>query len=352
MRTICSSVAFVLALGAIWQLPGAGTSPSLHGAWASTRLCRNFGEATLECGESDTSPVLRLRGGKGPKAKLKADKHDIRVHLPSNKLVKPHHQCLKSALHRARIETWHGRRIFVRTSFNEDKEVVDRYRWDGLIRIGDMQYGTGKQSVMRVAGDDQIQLWGQWHFAGESVGVVEGAYIMHEEYSPYKPLMIVEDGAVVSITQCEVRNFGGKCIIARFFSQVTLEWCTVGGSAGPRSPDHHKKLQVWKPNMKEMAVANAMESLALRKKPIPNDFARTFNFTTAWAPGGTKRASDGVSVESGAMLIAKKRASDGVSVESGAMLLAKKVVFEDTGRAHGMAVRAVGHGRVHLIECR
>ena len=25
---------------------------------------------------------------------------------------------------------------------------------------------------------------------GEAVGVLEGAYIMHEEYSPYKPLMV------------------------------------------------------------------------------------------------------------------------------------------------------------------
>jgi len=36
------------------------------------------------------------------------------------------------------------------------------------------------------------------------------------------PQQIVEDGAMVSITQCEVRNFGGKCIVARFFSQVLL----------------------------------------------------------------------------------------------------------------------------------
>jgi len=124
MRTIFSSVVFVLALFASLNVPGAGTSPSMHGAvsyergtlvgrgpgygaWSSTRLGRNIGEAVLECGEWDASPVLRLRGGKsgaaGPKAKLKADKHDIRVHWPSNKLVKPHHQCLKSALHRARI---------------------------------------------------------------------------------------------------------------------------------------------------------------------------------------------------------------------------------------------------------
>jgi hypothetical protein len=112
MLTICSSVLIVLALFTTLSIPGAGTSPSMHGAWASTRLGQNFGEAILECGEWDASPVLRLRGGlhSGPKAKLTANKHDIRVHWPSNKLVKPHHLCIKSALHRKRIEVCWMRR--------------------------------------------------------------------------------------------------------------------------------------------------------------------------------------------------------------------------------------------------
>ena len=44
-------------------------------------------------------------------------------------------------------------------------------------------------------------MWGSWRKValrlklisaeqGEAVGVLEGAYIMHEEYSPYKPLMV------------------------------------------------------------------------------------------------------------------------------------------------------------------
>jgi hypothetical protein len=46
------------------------------------------------------------------------------------------------------------------------------------------------------------------------------------------------------IRQCELRCFGGKCLVAQFFALVALEWCTVGGSAGSRAPDHHMKLQV------------------------------------------------------------------------------------------------------------
>jgi hypothetical protein len=41
-----------------------------------------------------------------------------------------------------------------------------------------------------------------------------------------------------------------------------------------------------------------------------------------------------------------------LQVESGAWLVAGQVVFEDTGRAGGMALRAVGHARVDLVGCR
>ena len=34
------------------------------------------------------------------------------------------------------------------------------------------------------------------------------------------------------------------------------------------------------------------------------------------------------------------------------MIAAKKCAFEDTGRAQGIAVRVVGHGRVNLVDCR
>jgi len=30
----------------------------------------------------------------------------------------------------------------------------------------------------------------RWRAQGECVGVMEGAYIMHDEYGPYKPLMV------------------------------------------------------------------------------------------------------------------------------------------------------------------
>jgi hypothetical protein len=56
----------------------------------------------------------------------------------------------------------------------------------------------------------------------------------YAHFHPYQPLILVEKYANVLFQQCEVRNFGGKCIVARTFSQITLEWCTVGGSCGER----------------------------------------------------------------------------------------------------------------------
>lgn len=88
--------------------------------------------------------------------------------------------------------------------------------------------------------------------------------------------------------------------------QVALEWCTVGGSAGSRSTEHHKKLQIWRPETKEIAIENAMESLLRRGKEIPKDFEKNFNFSNAWAPGGSRRASDGLSIESGSMVFCRK----------------------------------------------
>jgi hypothetical protein len=149
--------------------------------------------------------------------------------------------------------------------------------------------------------------------------------------------------------------------------------------------------------MKELAVELAAKRLVRRGKPVPDDFGQTFNFSKAWAPRGSRRASDGAHLalvstrlraharsasarppggRSGRVRIAlsgrwsrfcfshrpRTSASErrgviagslaGLSVESGAMIAAKKCAFEDTGRAQGIAVRVVGHGRVNLVDCR
>jgi hypothetical protein len=67
-----------------------------------------------------------------------------------------------------------GRRVYVRSSFIDDKKTsISRYGWKGPIRIGDMKYGSGNATVARVTGDDQVQLWGQWHFSGQCVGMLQ-----------------------------------------------------------------------------------------------------------------------------------------------------------------------------------
>lgn len=90
---------------------------------------------------------------------------------------------------------------------------------------------------------------------------------MYLTYGPYKPLMMVTGGAQVLFEQCEIRNFGGKCIVARSFSEVTLDWCTVGGSAGSKAPDYHKKLQVWDDRAK-IQVANQLVAKRLQKPKV------------------------------------------------------------------------------------
>ena len=51
--------------------------------------------------------------------------------------------------------------------------------------------------------------------------------------------------------------------------------------------------QVWRPGMKELAVELAAKRLVRRGKPVPDNFEQTFNFSKAWAPRGSRRASDG-----------------------------------------------------------
>lgn len=59
------------------------------------------------------------------------------------------------------------------------------------------QYGSGKHTVARVCGDDEVQLWGRWEFQGPAVGIYQGLYAMYETYGPYKPLISVTMGAQV-----------------------------------------------------------------------------------------------------------------------------------------------------------
>lgn len=150
---------------------------------------------------------LRLRGGKmGPHAKLVPTREDILVHHRCTKLPRPDHSSVRSALHRSRKETWNGRRIFVKSSVPETKDEDDymRHSWKGLIRVGDMPGGTGNHTVARISGDDEVQLWGKWHFQGTSIGVFQGLYAMYMTYGPYKPLMVVTGGSQVLFEQCEV----------------------------------------------------------------------------------------------------------------------------------------------------
>lgn len=66
------------------------------------------------------------------------------------------------------------RRVHVRTSYIDDKQTsISRYGWKGPIRIGDMKYGSGKESIAHVTGDDEVQVWGQWHFGGPCVGLFQ-----------------------------------------------------------------------------------------------------------------------------------------------------------------------------------
>jgi hypothetical protein len=203
-----------------------------------------------------------------------------------------------------------------------------------------MPRGSGNYSVARITGDDKVQLWGKWHYQGTCVGVYQGLYAMDMEYGPYKPLFLVAHGASVLFEQCEVRNFGGKCIVARYFSEVLLDWCTVGGSCGWRAGEHHRKLQVWRRELLPMVLKREAERQVRRARPgsfagrRPAAEEDGVDLRRLWAPAGSRRASDGVSVESGAWLVGRR------------------VCFEDTGRANGVAVRAVGHARVDLDTCR
>lgn len=118
-------------------------------------------------------------------------------------------------------------------------------------------------------------------------------------------------------------------------AQVTLDWCTVGGSAGKRSGEHHKKLQIWTAETQRTVQMQIMGREMKRKRGEPKEVKGSrIDMSKYWAPWGCRFASDGVSIESGSWLIANR------------------VCFEDTGRVHGMAVRGVGHARVNLFHCR
>lgn len=166
--------------------------------FTATTLHRTFG--------NEVCVLLRLKGGfgdVGPKAKLIPEDGDVLVHHPSPDMPRPSHRCLRSALHRSRVRKWNGRRIFVSSTYFSKKQDVlqTRYSWDKPIRIGTMQFGSGNSSVVRVAGDDEVQLWGQWHFAGPSAGIFQGLYCMYTIYSPYKPLMLIEKYSSVLFQQ-------------------------------------------------------------------------------------------------------------------------------------------------------
>jgi hypothetical protein len=137
---------------------------------------------------------LRLRGGDmGPRAQLVPENGDVLVHCPSPDMPRPDHRCLRSALHRTRVKKWNGRRIFVSSSYNsrlpKPEQLQNRYSWDKPIRIGTMKFGSGNASSVRVSGDDEAQIWGQWHFAGPATGILQGLYCMYTNYGPYKPLV-------------------------------------------------------------------------------------------------------------------------------------------------------------------
>ena len=147
--------------------------------------------------------TLRLRGGDmGPRAQLEPENGDLLVHHVSSDMPRPSHQCLRSALHRTRVKRWSGRRIFVSSSYRlKSKQVLNRYSWEKPIRIGTMKYGSGNASVVRVAGDDKVQIWGQWHYAGQCSGIYQGLFCMHTTYHPYQPLMLAEKYANVLFQQ-------------------------------------------------------------------------------------------------------------------------------------------------------
>ena len=284
---------------------------------------------------------LRLRGGCGPRARLDPEPGDILVHYPSADMPRPRHRCLRSALHRTRVRKWTGRRIYLSTSYDlTAKERRNRYYWNKPIRIGTMKFGSGNESVVRVTGDDEVQAWGQWHYAGPTAGIYQGLFCMYTNYGPYQPLMLLERYANVLFQQCEVRNLGGKCVVARTFAQLTMEWCTVGGSCGSRAPPHHKQFQIWRPAL-QGAVWNSRSNREIIRKFLGSATGAErekkkwkIDLNDLWAPGGSRHASDGVSCESGAWLVARH------------------VLFEDTGRAGGMALRCVGHARATLVRCR
>jgi hypothetical protein len=48
-----------------------------------------------------------------------------------------------------------------------------------------MKYGSGNTSVVRVAGDDKAQIWGQWHYAGHSAGIYQGLFCMYANYHTF-----------------------------------------------------------------------------------------------------------------------------------------------------------------------
>jgi hypothetical protein len=101
-------------------------------------------------------------------------------------MPRPSHQCLRSALHRTRVKRWNGRRIFVSSSYQlKSNSVKNRYSWLKPIRIGTMKYGSGNTSVVRVAGDDKAQIWGQWHYAGHSAGIYQGLFCMYANYHTF-----------------------------------------------------------------------------------------------------------------------------------------------------------------------
>ena len=88
--------------------------------------------------------------------------------------------------------------------------VRSRYYWDKPIRIGTMKFGSGNASVARVVGDDQAQIWGQWHYAGPATGIYQGLFCMYTNYGPYQPLMLVEKYSSVLFQQVRIPRSTAK----------------------------------------------------------------------------------------------------------------------------------------------
>jgi len=199
-----------LADGGLWMRLRGGLGSGVDCAARAT-LSRPHSPAAnqIEHASSIRAP-LRLRGGDmGPRAELEPEDGDLLVHHVSPDMPRPSHRCLRSALHRSRKNNWNGRRIYVSSSYTKEASgssvsSQNRYYWEKPIRIGTMQFGSGNESMVRVAGDDKVQLWGQWQFAGPTSGIYQGLFCMYTNYGPYKPLMLIEKYANVLFQQvCE-----------------------------------------------------------------------------------------------------------------------------------------------------